>query len=59
MYLITIYYAAHRIRQRAFFTFGMDVLLTLNLTETRQFFTAFFALSDHHWQVTTPALTLC
>ncbi|BDA46459.1 Lycopene beta cyclase, chloroplastic [Coccomyxa sp. Obi] len=39
-----------RIRQRAFFSFGMDVLLSLNLAETRQFFAAFFALSDHHWQ---------
>ena len=40
-----------RIRQRAFFSFGMDVLLKLDLTETRQFFAAFFALSDYHWQV--------
>ncbi len=44
-----------RIRQRAFFSFGMDVLLSLNLAETRQFFAAFFALSDHHWQVWCPA----
>ncbi|CAL5227513.1 g10498 [Coccomyxa viridis] len=39
-----------RIRQRAFFSFGMDVLLKLDLSETRQFFAAFFALSDFHWQ---------
>ena len=41
---------ACRIRQRAFFSFGMDVLLKLDLEETRQFFAAFFALSDRHWQ---------
>lgn len=28
----------------------MDVLLKLDLKETRQFFAAFFALSDFHWQ---------
>ncbi|GBF92105.1 lycopene beta cyclase [Raphidocelis subcapitata] len=39
-----------RLRQRAFFCFGMDVLLRLNLAETRQFFNAFFSLSDFHWQ---------
>ncbi|KAK9845376.1 hypothetical protein WJX81_004833 [Elliptochloris bilobata] len=39
-----------RLRQRAFFTFGMDVLLKLDLAETREFFAAFFALSDFHWQ---------
>lgn len=38
-----------RLRQRAFFEFGMEVLLKLDLGETRQFFSAFFALSDHHW----------
>lgn len=38
-----------RIRQRAFFTFGMDVLLSLNLKQTREFFAAFFTLSDFHW----------
>lgn len=38
-----------RIRQREFFNFGMDVLLKLDLQETRQFFTAFFSLSDYHW----------
>lgn len=47
-----------RIRQRAFFSFGMDVLLSLNLAETRQFFAAFFALSDHHWQVRYTTLRL-
>ncbi len=52
-----VHVRACRIRQRAFFSFGMDVLLSLDLTETRQFFAAFFALSDHHWQVSTPALT--
>lgn len=39
-----------RLRQREFFTFGMDVLLKLDLRETRQFFSAFFGLSDFHWQ---------
>ncbi|WIA14534.1 hypothetical protein OEZ85_003051 [Tetradesmus obliquus] len=38
-----------RLRQRAFFTFGMDVLLKLNLQETRSFFNAFFSLSAFHW----------
>eukprot|EP00878_Enallax_costatus_P018860 GHUV01019880.1.p1 GENE.GHUV01019880.1~~GHUV01019880.1.p1 ORF type:complete len:433 (+),score=152.84 GHUV01019880.1:416-1714(+) len=38
-----------RLRQRAFFCFGMDVLLKLNLEETRNFFNAFFSLSDFHW----------
>lgn len=28
----------------------MDVLLKLDLAETREFFAAFFALSDFHWQ---------
>ena len=39
-----------RLRQREFFTFGMDVLLKLDLAEIRQFFAAFFSLSDFHWQ---------
>lgn len=39
-----------RLRQREFFTFGMDILLKLDLKETRQFFAAFFGLSDFHWQ---------
>ncbi|KAI8112409.1 hypothetical protein M9434_003732 [Picochlorum sp. BPE23] len=39
-----------RIRQREFFNFGMEVLLKLDLAETREFFAAFFALSDYHWQ---------
>eukprot|EP00879_Flechtneria_rotunda_P019312 GHRR01020282.1.p1 GENE.GHRR01020282.1~~GHRR01020282.1.p1 ORF type:complete len:228 (+),score=98.40 GHRR01020282.1:845-1528(+) len=38
-----------RLRQRAFFCFGMDVLLKLNLAETRTFFNAFFSLSAFHW----------
>ena len=38
-----------RIRQREFFDFGMEVLLRLDLEETREFFSAFFALSDFHW----------
>jgi hypothetical protein len=38
-----------RLRQRAFFTFGMDVLLKLNLEETRSFFNAFFSLSAYNW----------
>ena len=28
----------------------MDVLLQLNLAETRDFFASFFSLSDYHWQ---------
>ena len=39
-----------RIRQREFFTFGMDVLLQLDLAQTREFFASFFSLSDFHWQ---------
>lgn len=39
-----------RLRQREFFTFGMDVLMKLDLEETRQFFSAFFNLSDFYWQ---------
>lgn len=39
-----------RIRQREFFNFGMDVLLKLDLAQTRQFFNAFFDLSAFHWQ---------
>jgi lycopene beta-cyclase len=38
-----------RLRQRAFFCFGMDVLLKLNLAETRSFFNAFFSLSPFNW----------
>lgn len=38
-----------RIRQREFFDFGMEVLLKLDLEETREFFSAFFSLSDFHW----------
>lgn len=38
-----------RIRQRAFFTFGMDILLSLNLMQTRQFFAAFFKLDYPLW----------
>lgn len=40
-----------RLRQREFFTFGMDVLLKLDLKQTREFFAAFFNLSDYNWQV--------
>lgn len=40
---------AQRIRQREFKNFGMEVLLKLDLEETREFFAAFFALSDFHW----------
>lgn len=39
-----------RLRQREFFVFGMDVLLKLDLAQTRQFFNAFFDLSAFHWQ---------
>ncbi len=38
-----------RLRQRAFNTFGMDMLLSMNLRQTREFFSAFFSLSDFHW----------
>ncbi|GFR49762.1 hypothetical protein Agub_g11924 [Astrephomene gubernaculifera] len=38
-----------RIRQRAFFNFGMDILLSLDLAQMREFFRAFFSLSDFHW----------
>lgn len=38
-----------RIRQRAFNNFGMDMLLSLNLAQIRDFFAAFFSLSDYHW----------
>lgn len=38
-----------RIQQRSFFTFGMDVLLSLNVYQTREFFEAFFTLSDFNW----------
>lgn len=31
-------------------TFGMEVLLKLDLLRTRQFFSAFFSLSDFHWR---------
>lgn len=39
-----------RLQQREFFNFGMEILLTLDLRETRAFFKAFFGLSDYHWQ---------
>jgi hypothetical protein len=39
-----------RLRQREFMTFGMEVLLKLDLQQTRDFFSAFFALSDFHWR---------
>jgi lycopene beta-cyclase len=39
-----------RLHQRAFMNFGMEVILKLDLTQTRQFFSAFFALSDFHWR---------
>mmetsp|Transcript_12609 Transcript_12609/g.27244 ORF Transcript_12609/g.27244 Transcript_12609/m.27244 type:complete len:555 (+) Transcript_12609:195-1859(+) len=38
-----------RLRQRAFNTFGMDMLLTLNLFQMREFFASFFSLSEFHW----------
>jgi lycopene beta-cyclase len=44
-----------RIRQRFFNTFGMDLLLSLDLSQTRDFFSAFFSLSDFHWSVNAPA----
>ncbi|KAG0581182.1 hypothetical protein KC19_4G230600 [Ceratodon purpureus] len=39
-----------RQQQRAFFCFGMEVLLKLDLAGTRRFFDAFFDLEPHHWQ---------
>ena len=39
-----------RLHQRAFMNFGMEVILKLDLEQTRQFFSAFFALSDFHWR---------
>jgi lycopene beta-cyclase len=39
-----------RLSQREFFNFGMEILLTLDLASTREFFKAFFNLSDYHWQ---------
>ncbi|QDZ18931.1 lycopene beta cyclase [Chloropicon primus] len=39
-----------RLAQREFFNFGMEVLLSLDLANTREFFSAFFSLSDFHWQ---------
>jgi lycopene beta-cyclase len=41
---------SERLRQREFMTFGMEVILKLDLEQTRQFFSAFFALSDFHWR---------
>ena len=32
----------------------MDVILKLELKETREFFAAFFNLSDYYWQVREP-----
>lgn len=40
-----------RIRQRAFFSFGMEMLLSLRLVQMREFFAAFFSLSKFHWWV--------
>ncbi|XP_073389043.1 lycopene beta cyclase, chloroplastic isoform X1 [Physcomitrium patens] len=39
-----------RQQQRAFFCFGMEVLLKLDLAGTRRFFDAFFDLEAHLWQ---------
>lgn len=36
-------------RQREFFCFGMDVLLSFDLTSTRRFFDTFFDLEPYHW----------
>jgi lycopene beta-cyclase len=30
--------------------FGLEVILKLDLDQTRQFFSAFFAMSDFHWR---------
>eukprot|EP00250_Pteridium_aquilinum_P006486 c16398_g1_i1 orf=229-1776(-) len=38
-----------RRRQREFFCFGMDVLLSLDLDGTRRFFDAFFDLEPYQW----------
>eukprot|EP00899_Mesostigma_viride_P022213 jgi/Mesvir1/3176/Mv16334-RA.1 len=39
----------YRLEQREFFTFGMDVLLQLDLAGTREFFASFFKLSYKNW----------
>lgn len=41
---------ASEARRRAFFLFGMEVLLALNLSGLRSFFAAFFTLEDRLWQ---------
>lgn len=38
-----------RLQQRAFYNFGMAVLLKLNLYDMREFFAAFFSLSPFNW----------
>ena len=43
-------WSLERLRQREFMCFGMDILLSLNATQTREFFDAFFKLSDFEWQ---------
>ncbi|KAH7423582.1 hypothetical protein KP509_12G062100 [Ceratopteris richardii] len=42
-------WSAERRQQREFFCFGMEVLLSFDLTGTRNFFDAFFDLAPHHW----------
>lgn len=49
-YIWSSIWPSERLRQREFMTFGMEVLLKLDLPQTRDFFSAFFALSDYHWK---------
>ena len=49
-YIWSSIWPSERLRQREFMTFGMEVLLKLDLPQTRKFFSAFFALSDFHWK---------
>eukprot|EP00236_Picocystis_salinarum_P000758 CAMPEP_0183829082 /NCGR_PEP_ID=MMETSP0807_2-20130328/3124_1 /TAXON_ID=88271 /ORGANISM="Picocystis salinarum, Strain CCMP1897" /LENGTH=513 /DNA_ID=CAMNT_0026074289 /DNA_START=91 /DNA_END=1632 /DNA_ORIENTATION=+ len=45
-----VVWPSERLYQREFFCFGMDVLLRLDLQQTREFFDAFFGLSAYNWQ---------
>jgi len=42
-------WGASRRQERDFYKFGMEVLLDLNLPDTRIFFDRFFSLPDHLW----------
>ena len=49
-YIWASIWPSERLQQREFMTYGMEVLLKLDLGQTRDFFSAFFALSDYHWK---------